>query len=139
MRKDVTKWIEECAICQKIIWREGPIWQDQIEHHLYHLDPLASLSVDTLGPLPEDENEFAYIVVIVDNFSKFVGLYSARSTTSNDFINAFMQWVGVFRVPKEIRSDGGSQFTSKLSEELSALLGYKHLVVATGERFAKDA
>ena len=26
-------------------------------------------------------------------------------------------------------SDGGSQFTSKLSEELSALLGYKHLVV----------
>ena len=25
MIKDVTKWIEECAICQKIKWREGQI------------------------------------------------------------------------------------------------------------------
>ena len=40
-----------------------------------------------------------------------------------------MQWVGIFGVSKEIRSDGGSQFTSKLSEDLSVLLGYKHLVV----------
>ena len=67
--------------------------------------------------------------VIVDNFSKFVGLYPTRSTTSKDFIGALMQWVGIFRIPKEIRSDGGSQFTSKLSEDLSASLGYKHLVV----------
>jgi hypothetical protein len=105
------------------------MWRDEIEHHLYYLDPLASLSVDTLGPLPEDENGFSFIVVIVDNFSKFVGLYPARSTTSKDFISTFMQWVGIFGVPKEIRSDGGSQFTSKLSEELPALLGYKHVVV----------
>ena len=34
-----------------------------------------------------------------------------------------------FGVTKEIRPDGGSQFTSKLSEVLFALLGYKHLVV----------
>ena len=141
MRKDVTKWIDECAICQKIKWREGPIWQDQIEHHLYHLDPLASLSVDTLGPLPEDENGFSFIVVIIDNFSTFVGLYPARSTTIKDFINAFMQWVGIFGVPKEIRSDGGSQFTSKLSEELSALLGIQAFscgaISATGEWFGR--
>ena len=37
--------------------------------------------------------------------------------------------MGIFGVPKEITSDGGSQFTSKLSEDLSNLLGYKHLVV----------
>ena len=51
------------------------MWRDEIEHHLYHLDPLASLSVDTLGPFPEDENGFSFIVVIVDYFSKFVGWY----------------------------------------------------------------
>ena len=72
---------------------------------------------------------FIKIVVIVDNFSKFVGLYPARSTTSKYFIGALLQWVGIFGVPKEIRSDGGSQFMAKLSEDLSVLLGYKHLVV----------
>ena len=52
--------------------------------------------MDTLGPLPEDENEFSFIVVIVDNFSEFVGLYPTRRTTSKDFIGALLQWVGVF-------------------------------------------
>ena len=130
MRNDVIKWIEECAICQKIKLRTGPMRMEEMEHHLYHLDmPLASLSVDTLGPLPEDENGFSFIVVIVDNFSKFVGLYPAWSTTSKDLIGALIQWVDIFGVPKEIRSDGGSQFTSKLTDDLSALLRYKHLVV----------
>jgi len=47
------------------------MWRDEIEHHLYHL---ASLSVDNLGPIPEDENGFSFTVVIrviVDNFRKF--------------------------------------------------------------------
>ena len=36
---------------------------------------------------------------------------------------------GYLWVPKKISSDGWTQFTSKLSEDLSALLGYKYLVV----------
>ena len=39
--------------------------------------------------------------------------------------------MSIFVVPKEIRSDGGSQFTSKLAIyiDLATLLRYKHLVV----------
>ena len=89
--------------------------------------------MDTLGPLPEDENEFLFIVVIVDNFSKFVGLYPAKSKHVERIYRCSAP-IGILGVtpnprPKEIRSDGGSQFTSKLSEDLSALLSYKHLVV----------
>jgi len=76
------------------------MWRDEKEHHLYQLYPLASLLVDTLGPLPEDENGFSFIVVVVDNFSKFVGLYPARSTTSKDFIGALIQSVGILRYLK---------------------------------------
>ena len=75
----------------------GPLRRDEIEH-LYHLEPLVSLSVDTLGPLPEDDYRFYFIVVIVDNFSKFVGLNPERSTTSKDLIGALIQWVGIFGV-----------------------------------------
>ena len=52
MQNDATKWIGECSICQKIKMQKRLIWRDEIEHHFYHLKPLASLSVDTLGPLP---------------------------------------------------------------------------------------
>ncbi len=36
--------------------------------------------------------------------------------------------MSIFGVPKEIRTDGGSQFTSQLPSDLS-LLGYHHLIV----------
>ena len=59
-----------------------------MEHHLYSLFPLTSLSVDKLGPLKVDENGNSFIIVIVDNFSKLVGLYPAKNTTSKDYLGA---------------------------------------------------
>ena len=34
-----------------------------MKHHLYSLSPLTSLSVDTLGPLKEDENGNSFVIV----------------------------------------------------------------------------
>ena len=69
------------------------------------------------------ENRF--IIVIVEYFSKRV----AQNTTSKEFVRALLQWVSIFGVPREIRTDGGSQFTSQLSSDLCPLSGYHHLVV----------
>ena len=55
MRQDVTRMVAECSICQKLKFQREPNWEDAVDHHLYSLDPLVSLSVDTLGPLKEDE------------------------------------------------------------------------------------
>ena len=99
-----------------------------MDHHLYSLDPLISLSVDTLGPLKEDELGNRFIIVIMDNFS-LIGLYPAQNTTSKEFVHALLQWVSIFGVPKEIRTNGGSQFSSQLSSDLASLLGYDHLVI----------
>ena len=77
----------------------GKIWSNTI----YIL--LSELSIDTLGPLPEDESGMRYIILIVDNFSKFVGLYPANRTSTLEFVKAFLSWVGIFGVPKTLRSD----------------------------------
>ena len=50
------------------------------------ISPL-SYSLHTLGPLKEDENENCFIIVIVDNFSKLIGLYPARNT-SKEYLGA---------------------------------------------------
>ena len=75
-----------------------------VEHHLYSAAPLLELSINTLGPLPEDESGMRYIILIVDNFSKFVGLYPLNSKSTLEFVKVFLSWV-----PKTLRSDGGSQ------------------------------
>ena len=129
MWRDVTRMISECSICQKLKFQREPNWEDSVDHHLYSLYPLVSLSVDTLSPLKEDESGNRFIIVIVDNFSKLVGLYPAQNTTSKEFVRALTQWVSIFGIPKEIRSDGGSQFTSQLLADLCSLLHYHYLLV----------
>ena len=101
MRRDVTRMISECSICQKLKYQREPNWEDAVDHHLYGgLDPLISLSVETLGPLKEDELGNQLIIVIVDNFSKIVRLYPTRNTTFKEFVYALLQWVSIFGVPK---------------------------------------
>ena len=73
--QDVKIWI---GVCLKIKYQRSPDWEDQVEHHLFSLSPLTSLSVDTLGPLKVDENGNSFIIVIVDNFSKLIVLYPAK-------------------------------------------------------------
>ena len=76
--------ISECSIYQKLKFQREPNWEDVLDHHLFRLDPLVSLSMDTLGPLKEDESGNRFIIIIVDNFSKLVGQYSAQNTTSKE-------------------------------------------------------
>ena len=99
------------------------IWEDFVDH-LYSVTPLQELSIDTLGPLPEDEFGMRYIILIVDNFSKFIGLYPAKNISTLEFVKAFLSWVGIFGVPKILRSDGGSKFiryggTTQVSSQVS--------------------
>ena len=45
MRQDIVQMISECPICQKLKFQREPNWEDAVDHHLYSLDPLTSLSV----------------------------------------------------------------------------------------------
>ena len=115
MKEQLKNYIAECTICQKIKWQRPANWEDVVEHHLYSVAPLSKLSIDNLGPLPEDEAGMRYMIPIVDNFSKFVGLYPVNSTSTREFVKAFLSGVGIFGVPKTLRSDGGSRFTSNMA------------------------
>ena len=71
--------------------------------------------IDALGPLSEDEFGMRYNILIVDNFSKFVGLYPAKNTSTLEFVKAFLL-LGIFGVPKILRSEGSSQFSSDMKD-----------------------
>ncbi|GKT26496.1 DDE-type integrase/transposase/recombinase, partial [Aduncisulcus paluster] len=69
-----------------------------------------------------------YITVFVDNFSRFVEMIPSKSTTAEEAKQALLEVIGGHGVPKSVRTDGGSQFTSHLWYELMSELGVKHIV-----------
>jgi len=100
-----------------------------VEHYLYSVAPLSELSIDTQGPLPEDDSGMRYITLVVDNFSKFDGLYPANSTSTLEFIKPFLSCVDIVGVPRPLRSDGGYQCTSNMVQSLKDIIKYQHIVV----------
>jgi len=56
-----------------------------------------------------------FIILIVDNFSKFVGLYPAKNTLTLEFVKAFLSWVEIFEDPQK--------------RWRIAILKYQHLII----------
>ena len=81
MRQHVRTQIARCPCCQMMSQVAPQIRANPFT--LSHSKPMHSLAIDTIGPLPEDENGNKFLIAIIDIFSRFLELYPAVDTTSD--------------------------------------------------------
>jgi transposase InsO family protein len=67
--------------------------------------------------------EYKYALVIVDRFSRRPMAYPLRSINAKATCDALLQVFMTFSIPKVISSDCGSNFTSKLTQDMLMRLG----------------
>ncbi|KAG9389986.1 putative enzymatic polyprotein [Carpediemonas membranifera] len=126
MLDDIKGFIASCPICQKV--RETAKKTTSTLRPTFSSDPFVAVSIDTMGPFPEDDFGNKFIIVTVDNFSRFTELVAVPSTSSESACRAFIQFAGHYGFPQTVRTDGGSQFTAKLFKEILASLHVAHTV-----------
>ena len=125
MREHVKRFIKNCECCQKMSFLKTPIHTHPFTVGCY--EPMERLDINTIGPLPPDEDENKFILVIICCFTRWVSLYPVKSTTAEDCVDALLQHIGTFGTPNQILSDNGTQFTNDLVKELIKILGPQHL------------
>jgi transposase InsO family protein len=77
---------------------------------------MTSISIDTMGPFPVDKDGNIYIIVIVDNFSRYTELFPAADCTAASAADAVLRHISFFGCPLEILSDNGTQFVNQLMD-----------------------
>lgn len=113
LKEDIKKFIKNCRECQTC------------KHSKYTREPMVitntpksvfeRITLDLVGPLPEDDFENKYILTIQDELSKFVEGYPIKSKDSFSVAKSFVQnFVLRYGVPKEILTDRGKEFMSEL-------------------------
>ena len=70
-------------------------------------------SGDFYGPLPTSVGGIKYIFVIIDNFIKYVKLYTLRRATTTGTLKRVRQYYEEFGSPKALLRDNGTQFTAR--------------------------
>ena len=122
MRRDVYKYIQACASCQKFKYQNSPTAAPMQVHTV--TQPWHTIGIDIMGPFPPTFRKKRYLLVIVDYFTRWVELFALRQTTAPDIVNILVnEIVCRYGVPSYILSDNGPQFIAQLFSEMCTSLG----------------
>ena len=126
MRQDIQQVINSCAICQKVRMGQGPM-NPSLHSTMVH-QPFESLSIDTIGPLPEDEFGNKYIICAIDDFTRYVELFACKDATAKSAGRVLFQIFCRYGAFKQVRSDRGTQLTATSIEEFLRLVKVDHML-----------
>ena len=119
---DVQVFVNACDICARMK-KDGKSPRAPLQSYTCG-SPLDRIHLDVLGPLPESKQGNKYILVIIDQFSKWVEAYALPHQGSALIADRLVKkFIATFGIPLEIHTDQGSNFQSALLKEIYRLLG----------------
>lgn len=123
MRSDVKKY---CANCRSCLERKTP--KNRRPAPLQEFEevsaPFERIGMDILGPLPTTTTGNKYVLVCVDHLTKYAEITALPDQKAETVARAFVETV-VLRhgVPRQLLTDQGSNFVSRLMKDVYDLLG----------------
>ena len=128
MKKDVSRYCKSCHECQIM----GKPNQKIPKAPLYPIpavcEPFTQIVIDVVGPLPKSGSGFQYLLTIMDRTTRFPEVIPLRSIKSSVIITHLLDFFARFGLPRELQSDRGTNFTSKVFKERMQQLGIKHVL-----------
>ena len=120
-RNDVLRFCKQCTQCQR---RKNPPRKAKAPMKQYLVGaPLERIALDILGPLPETTDGNKFILVIADYFTKWTEAYPMKSADAETVAKILVdEFICKFGLPRQIHSDQGRQFESKLFQSLCSVL-----------------
>lgn len=104
MRKRIYDYIKNCFTC---LMANNSANRFKNETQLFPLPktPMEILHMDHFGPLEESEDNYKFLLIIIDSFSPFIWFFPVKSTGSKEVINHLENLLNTFEKSKEIVTD----------------------------------
>ena len=121
MHSDCETYIKNCNTCatQKKSNRtaRAPLQMYQVSA------PLERVHIDVLGPFVKSKNGNVYVLMLIDQFSKWLECYAIPDTKAETVAKRVVdEFIARFGCPLEIFTDQGSNFNGKLFRAICELL-----------------
>ena len=117
-----------CPLCQKMSYLKVPIIAQRFTTTA--AGPMEFLNIDYEGPFPKDEYGNAYVLTIIDTFSRAIGgLYAIPNLEARHAVLMLVRRIGIVGCPSQIVSDRGTHFTAHIIRELMVLVGTNNHVL----------
>ena len=81
-------------------------------------EPFSKVAFDLVGPLPKSTSGYRYILTMMCLFSKYPEAIPLKRVDNESVLGAMVEIFSRHGLPKEILTDQGSVFTSKLTRKM---------------------
>jgi hypothetical protein len=113
--RSVCDYVRFCHTCQLSRAKEGLYSRLTARNLMNRFD---SIILDhTKAPLPGSNGE-THVLVICDEFSRYVRFYPCMDLSVEQFLPHFLDWVGLFGMPRRVVCDNHSTFRAELWKRL---------------------
>lgn len=127
LKKDISAYIKTCHTCQ-LTWKPNQSIKPPPLHPIPAVgQPFDHLQIYCVGPLPKSKTGSMYLFTVMCQTTRYPAAYPLQNITTKSIMKALTQFIGVFRIPKVIQSDQGTNFTSGLFAKMLQKLGITHV------------
>lgn len=126
MKQHVGTFIKQCPLCQKIDTKNREHYSQPFT--LAGHRPGKFISMDTLEIQP-DEDGYNHILVVIDNFTRWVELTPLRTLTAAEAVSAIIRYLSRHGRPDIIRSDNSTQFVNEQMMLVNKRYGIEHVTI----------
>ena len=124
MRKDIETWYRQCVDCAR--GRGSPNRPHRKLKKVIVGEPLDVVAIDILSGLPSNPENYKYILVVTDYLSKWSEAYALKDAEAPTCMRAlYNNFFSRFGLPRQLHSDQGKNFESKLFHEFCRMTGVK--------------
>ena len=107
--EQVRKVLADCQICAQLKPRFSKLSKGTL---IKTQKPFERLSLDIKGPVNSSQRGFRFILVVVDEYSRFVWGYPLKDISTDSVIERLESLFAYFGYPLTIHTDNGSNFVS---------------------------
>ena len=130
MTKDIREFVKSCSVCQTVKCA-NKLPCGLMGHKMNKAEAMETVFVDIIGRLPTTRYKNEYILVVQDEYTKWVEFFPMRDSTAPTIIKFLEDEVFCrFGFPRKIVSDNGTQFVGNIFDDLCKRWGISHKKVA---------
>ena len=125
MKKDVNNFVKTCHPCQLVGNRSvtpAPLHSIPVIH-----EPFEKVILDCVGPLPPTKKGNQYLLTVMDSATRYPEAFPLKNITTKSILKPLLHMFTSKGIPKQIQTDQGTNFTSKVFQQVLKELGVEHI------------
>ncbi|KAL7291695.1 hypothetical protein TKK_0014485 [Trichogramma kaykai] len=129
LHRDVTRYVKACQICQQC--KVQQLLPAGLMGRRPFKKPWSVVAGDVMGPFPRTARGNEYILVFVDEFTRWVEVIPIRKANAQTIRRELNERIFLrFGVPDIFHSDNGTEFKNKIIDQFLKERGVKHTTIA---------